>query len=165
MPLAGLVHQPVKVQKRAVLRVDVLVVGDVVAEVYLGRGIARRQPDGVNADVFQVIEPLGDAIEVTDAVAVRVLKAARIDLVDDGVLPPVLHTGLWRGLGGRDLPCKSQCQGDCAACNYFLPMHYGLLGWFPQSATQQRCDPSKTITPARGVESVLSEDCAALFSE
>jgi len=65
MPLAGLVHQPVKILKRAVLRVDVLVVGDVVAEVYLGRGIARRQPDGVNADVFQVIEPLGDAIEVT----------------------------------------------------------------------------------------------------
>ena len=59
MPLAGLGHQAVEVGKRAVLRVDVLVIRDVVAEVHLRRGIARRQPDGVHAQVLQVVQPLG----------------------------------------------------------------------------------------------------------
>ena len=89
MPLAGLGHQPVKVGQRAVLGIDVLVIRDVVAEVHLRRGIAGRQPDGVHAELFQVVQPRGDAVQIADAVAVRVLKAARIDLVDDGVLPPV----------------------------------------------------------------------------
>ena len=70
------------------------VVGDVVAEVDLRRGIEGREPDGVDAQVLQVVEPLGDAVQVADAVAVRVLKAARVNLVDDGVLPPVLFTRL-----------------------------------------------------------------------
>jgi len=35
MPLPGLGHQPVKVGQRAILRIDVLVVGDVIAEVGL----------------------------------------------------------------------------------------------------------------------------------
>ena len=37
---------------------------------------------------LEVVETLGDSIEVADAVAVRILKAARIDFIDNGVLPP-----------------------------------------------------------------------------
>ncbi len=78
----------VDIGERAVLRVDGLVVGDVVAEVDLRRGIHGRDPDGVDAEGLQVVEALGDAVEIADAVAVGVLKAAWVDLVDDGVLPP-----------------------------------------------------------------------------
>jgi hypothetical protein len=39
---------------------------------------------------LQVVEARGDAVQVADAVAVRILKTARINFVDDGVLPPVL---------------------------------------------------------------------------
>jgi hypothetical protein len=90
MALVGLGDQVVEVLERAVLRVDVLVVGDVVAEVDLRRRIDGREPDGVDAESLQVVEPLGDAVQVADAVAVRILKTARVDLVDDCVLPPVL---------------------------------------------------------------------------
>jgi hypothetical protein len=78
----------VHVGEGAVLRVDGLVVGDVVAEVHLGRRIHRRNPDGVDAEVLEIGQALGDAVQVADAIAVRVLEGAGIDLIEDGVLPP-----------------------------------------------------------------------------
>ena len=89
--------EPVEVGEGAILRVDVVVVGDVVAEVDLRRGIDGREPDGVDAQALQVVEARGDAIEVANTVAVRVLKAARIDFVDDRVLPPVTRILLGGG--------------------------------------------------------------------
>ena len=69
-------------------RVDVAVVGDVVAEVGHRRAVERRQPEGVDAQPLQVVEVRADALEVADAVARRVGERARVDLVDDGLLPP-----------------------------------------------------------------------------
>jgi len=83
--------EPVEVGEGAILRVDVVVVRDVVAEVDLRRGIDGREPDGVDAQALQIVEARGDAIEVANTVGVRVLKAARIDFVDDRVLPPVIR--------------------------------------------------------------------------
>jgi len=80
-------HERLEVGERAVDRIDVVVVGDVVAEVRARRGIDRRQPDRVGTELLDVVEPRGDAGQVADAIAVRVLEGARIDLVDDGVRP------------------------------------------------------------------------------
>ena len=44
----------------------------------------------VDAEPGEIVEPLANALQVADAVAVRVLEGARIDLVDDAVLPPGL---------------------------------------------------------------------------
>ncbi len=107
--LFGLGDQAVEVGEGSVLGIDVAVVGDVVAEVDLGGGVHGGEPDGVDAEVLQVVEPLGDAVEVADAVTVGVLEAAGVDLVDDGVLPPgVAAAGcgcglarFGRGRGGR----------------------------------------------------------------
>ena len=60
---------------------------------------------------LQVVEALGDAVQVADAVAVRVLKAARIDLVDDGVLPPVALVGLGLRLCGSGFACREDREG------------------------------------------------------
>jgi hypothetical protein len=46
--------QVVEVVERSEQRVDVAVVGDVVAAVGLGRPVERRQPDGVDAELDQV---------------------------------------------------------------------------------------------------------------
>ncbi len=80
--------QRVGVVERAEQRVDVAVVGDVVPVVVLGRGVERRDPQGVDTEVAQVGQSRGDAREVADAVAVAVGEAADVDLVDDGVAPP-----------------------------------------------------------------------------
>jgi hypothetical protein len=66
-------------------RIDVGVVGDVVAEVRQRRRIDRRQPQRVDSEPRQMVEPRADAREVADPVAVRVLEGARVDLVDDPV--------------------------------------------------------------------------------
>ena len=92
--LSGFGHEAVEVGGFAVLRIDVAKVGDVVAEVHLRRGIDGREPDGVDAEFLEVVEALGNAVQVADTVAVGVLKAARVNLVDDSVLPPVPFTRL-----------------------------------------------------------------------
>jgi hypothetical protein len=83
-------EQRVEVVERPEGRVDVLVVAHVVAGVVLRRGIDRREPEHVDAEPGQVVEPPRDAGQVADPIAVRVGEAARIDLVDDRALPPGL---------------------------------------------------------------------------
>jgi hypothetical protein len=82
-------EQGVEVGERAEERIDIRVVGDVVAEVGHGRGVEGRDPEGVDAEGDEVVQARGDAGEVADAVTVRILKAARVDLVDDAGLPPL----------------------------------------------------------------------------
>ncbi len=77
-------EQRVELGQRAEQRIDVAVVTDVVAVVGLRRTVDRRQPEHVNAERTQIVQTPDDAAQVTDAVTVRVGKATRIDLVDDG---------------------------------------------------------------------------------
>src|SRR6185437_4206215 len=89
----GALDQPVKIVERAEDRIDRAMIGHVIAEVAHRREEERREPHRVDAERRDIVELRGDAGEVADAVAVRVAKAARIDLIDDGAGPPfvVLH--------------------------------------------------------------------------
>ena len=78
----------VDVAQGAVHRVDVRVVGDVVAVVAQRRGIERQQPERVDAEILQVGELFDQAAEVADAVGVAVVESADVQLVDDRVLVP-----------------------------------------------------------------------------
>ena len=82
------VDERVEVRERAEQRVDVAVVGDVVAEVGHRRGEERRQPDRLDLQRVEMVEVGGDAAQVADAVAVGVGERARVDLVDGAALPP-----------------------------------------------------------------------------
>ena len=81
--LKVIVDQVAQVGQRAEDRIDAAVVGHVVAEVAHRRSEHRADPDHVDAQALDVAEPRADAGQVADAVAVAVLKAARIDLVDE----------------------------------------------------------------------------------
>src|SRR5207244_13345188 len=52
------------------------------------RRVHRGDPDGGDAEVVQIVQARGDAFEVADSVAVRVLEAARINFINHGMLPP-----------------------------------------------------------------------------
>ena len=54
---------------------------------------------------MKIVQPLGDAIQIADAVAVGVLKASGVDLVDDGMFPPGSVGRMSRGFG-RGPPTK-----------------------------------------------------------
>ena len=94
-----LAHEVPEVAARAVLRMDVVVVGNVVAVVLERRRIERHQPDGVDAEVFDVVELRGEPAEVADAVVVGVEERLDVQLVDDRVLVPERVGG-----GGRLRP-------------------------------------------------------------
>jgi hypothetical protein len=88
-------QQAVEAAQVAELRVDVAEVGDVVAEVGLGRGEERRDPDGVDPQPRQVVEVGLDARQVARRTAAARGEGARVDLVEDGGSPP------GNGHGGR----------------------------------------------------------------
>ena len=81
-------EQRVEVGERSEHRVDIARVTHVVAVVGHRRGEERRDPDGVDAEIDQMIEPLAQADQVTVAVTVAVGVAARIHLVEHGGGPP-----------------------------------------------------------------------------
>ena len=106
MPSAcALVQQCVEVGQGAEDRVDVAVVGDVVAGVGLRGRVERRQPDRVDAELGQGAQPGGDAGQVADAVAVGVGEGPRVHLVDHGRPAPVV--------GGMRFVVRT-CVGDAA---------------------------------------------------
>ena len=93
-----LLEQPVEIAERAEDRIDVAIVRHVVAEILHRRGEERADSQmRVDAEIGDIVEPLGDADEVADAVAIVVLKRARIDLVDHRAAPPVAIENRLRG--------------------------------------------------------------------
>ena len=87
--LMGLVHQVAEVLHGAVARVDVRVVGDVVAAVAHGGGVEGRDPDRIHAQPRQVVQTGGQSREVPDAVAVGVREGAQQRLVEHGGAEPL----------------------------------------------------------------------------
>ena len=87
-------------------RIGVPVVADVVAVVGVWRAIDRREPHDVDPQPLEAIEPVQNAAEIADAVAVGVLEAPRLDMVDEGGLPPVGGDAV--GRGGRLGRCWSR---------------------------------------------------------
>ena len=82
------VDQPAGVLQGAEQRLDVGVVGDVVAAVLHRRRVPRGEPEAVHAQVAQVGQPGAYAGQVADPVAVAVGEAAQVDLVHHRIAPP-----------------------------------------------------------------------------
>ena len=80
--LSGLVDQLLEVGFRAEPGIDDVVVDDIVAVVGHG-GLDRREPEGAHAQALEVIQMLGDALEIAPAVPVGVGEAVDVDLVGD----------------------------------------------------------------------------------
>ena len=98
------IHERQEVPSRAVARMNVVVVGDVVAVVAERRRIERLQPDRRDAERLDVVELLRQPAEVADAVVVAVEESADVQLIDDRVAVPERVVDLLscvdRGRGG-----------------------------------------------------------------
>ena len=77
-----------EVTQRAVRGVNAGVVRDIVAFVFERRRAERQQPNSRNAEVRDVIEFIGQAADVSHAIAVTVVERADADFIDDRVLVP-----------------------------------------------------------------------------
>ena len=78
----GLVQHLLKLCQRAVVGVDVAVVGHVVAVVGVGGGIEGAEPDGVHPQGLDIIQLVVHAVQIADAVAVAVAEAANPNLIE-----------------------------------------------------------------------------------
>jgi len=85
----GRSHHFAKVVERAVLRVHVLVLGNVVAIVTQRRRVERHQPDGVDAQRLHVVELGSHTLEVAHTIVVGVEKRLDVELVDHRVAIPL----------------------------------------------------------------------------
>src|ERR1035437_9704775 len=92
--LMRLARQGIEVRQSAIHRIDILVIGYIVAKVELRRRIAGGDADSVHSQGMQVVELGRDSAQVAEAIVVAVRKAARINLIEDGVLPPGLSVTL-----------------------------------------------------------------------
>jgi hypothetical protein len=114
----GLVEEHVDVVDRARLRQHGVEVADVVAPVTQGRPIEGQQPQAVDAEPLEVVEPLLHPPEVAETVAVGVGETPHRHLVEDGTLVPTGLSGVDRrrhpaqagtspGAGARPGRCAS----------------------------------------------------------
>src|SRR3982074_2075551 len=85
--------QAIEVLHRPEDRIDAAIVSDIISEIRHGRRVDRRKPDRVDAKLHQIIQAPRNSVQVTNAVAITILKRTRVDFIDDSMLPPgqLLH--------------------------------------------------------------------------
>ena len=110
----GFVDQRHHIGIRTEARVNLVEVDDIVATVKPSRLEYGIQPQGIHAQRLDVIQPAGDAGQVSDTVPVRIHVRGRIDLIENGIVKP-----LWVR---TDLGRYGDCHGQCRCCcdDFFL---------------------------------------------
>src|SRR5580704_11665595 len=84
----GFLNQPIKIGERAEDWIDAAIVRDIVTKIRHGRWINRANPDCVNPEPGQIVELTRYSFEIADAIGIGVQEGARINLVNNSMLPP-----------------------------------------------------------------------------
>src|SRR3954453_15945204 len=118
------VEQRHEVVDRAELGQHLVEVADVVAAVAQRRVVERRQPEAVDAEPLQVVQPLDQAAQIARPVRAGVVEGPDEDLVEHGPLEPGgvggQHTRVAEVLGGGML---DHTVLDMAAPGRVVPVH------------------------------------------
>jgi hypothetical protein len=129
--------QAVEAVEGAVVRLHREVVGHVVPVVVLWRGIERVEPDAVHAEAPQIRELRTHTGQIADTVAVGVLEAADVHLIDDRAAPPAgsvpgARRGDHRNQSLADQPFADPVitipSGSRRVCTASVHAHYLLAG-------------------------------------
>ena len=138
-----LLDDPVEIGEGAEARIDPAIVGHIVAEILHRRGEEGRDPDAVDAQIGDVVEPLGDAGKIADPVTIGVAEGARVDLVDDRPAPPCE-----RGVGGNSGVGKSGChQSSDSRMQAAKPNAGSVTETAPGAASAAGQGPMRGATP------------------
>ena len=105
-----------EVAERAKPLVHAVVVRDVVAVVAIRGGLEGHQPQTADPDPGEVVDPLGEAGQVTGAVPVPVQERLDVEAVDDRVLPPEIARAGGRHdvSSGRTCSANASMKGSCS---------------------------------------------------
>ena len=72
----------IEVVKRAKTWIDIAVIRHIIAAVDKRRWVERAQPYGLDAQPLKIVHLLGDARNIAQARTSRILKRARVNLID-----------------------------------------------------------------------------------
>jgi hypothetical protein len=89
-------EERLEIGERAIVRIHIVVVSDVVAIIAQGGRIKREQPDRCHAKILEIIELADQAPEIAHSVAGAVLESLYVQLVDDRVFVP-------KGIGSEQI--------------------------------------------------------------
>jgi len=64
----------VEVLQIAVFGVNSQVIGDIVAKIFIGRWVNRRQPNGINTEILDIVKRINDASKVANTIGVRIFE-------------------------------------------------------------------------------------------
>ena len=101
---ATLVHflkQPPRIVVGAIAGGNLVVVANVVARIHEGRVEEWIEPNGIDAEALHIVEFADDALQVADAVAVRITERLRINLIEHRILCPLGHLRYFILTGNR----------------------------------------------------------------
>jgi len=87
-PSVRLLDQAAKVVHRSIVRMDAVVVGDVITIVAQRRGVHRQKPQTGDAEALDVRKLFDQPWDVADSIRVRIVERADVHLVDDRLLVP-----------------------------------------------------------------------------
>ena len=76
---------------RAVARGDLFVVAHIIARILERRIKAGVDPQGIAAQVPDIVELSNNALQITDAVAVGIIEALGVDFIEHCVFQPLFH--------------------------------------------------------------------------
>ncbi len=133
-PAVGGLHHGVEIVHGSQPGIDRPVIVHIITAIGQLRRVERGEPEGVDPQLLQIIHMLGDAGQVPQSIAVFVRKGSGIDLVDDGLLPPVVGVrivddgwavGFHRAVGGRG--GRIVCHG-LPPLKIFFPARSSALG-------------------------------------
>lgn len=83
-----LVKQFVKILHCSKLIHNGIIIANIISIIVIGRFIYRTNPDNINTQFTQIIQPGQNASQVPFTVSVRILKTDRVNLIYNGFLPP-----------------------------------------------------------------------------
>ena len=65
------------------------IIRNIVAIIVVRGGIDRGKPDNIYTQLRQVRDFFGDAGQIADTIAIGVVEGTRVNLVNNGLLPPL----------------------------------------------------------------------------
>ena len=84
----GGIEERLEIVQRAIGRIDVGVVRDVISVIAQRRGKERQKPDACDTQILQIVEPRHQAREIADAIIVGIGERPHVKLIDDCVFVP-----------------------------------------------------------------------------
>ena len=88
VPFLRLIDQLLHILHGAKHRVHGAIIGNIISVIHLRRQTDRRQPDTVDAQLLQIVQPGNDTLQISHTVSGGILKTLRVDLVEYRVFPP-----------------------------------------------------------------------------